>query len=377
MAYEVVPVSDARQLREFLRLPFALYRDDPLWVPPLVSRTRKTLDPARNPYFAKASLRLFLCLKDGTPAARLAVVLDDRRRQSSGSGEDGGGRTACFGFFESADDAEAVRRLFEAAEGYCLAQGVARLEGPFNPHHYSELGLQTDGFGTPPSFFQPYNPASYPAFLESAGYRVAARLQTMRNPRIREYLEGRYRERPGAEARHGYAVRPISRRHFHRDLEILREINNEAFSENWRFLPLSREEFDFASEGLRLVSPSNLILFVEHHGRPVAALHGALDINPALRRLHGRPGPLRALRFVADRRRIRTVIVFTVAIRPDHRHSRVYYALLTAFARAARRFDALETTWVSPANLPSVRAAESLGAEPDKTFAVYAKELRP
>jgi len=376
VAYKVVPVTDGRRFREFLRLPFALYRDDPLWVPPLVARLRKTLDPARNPYFANASLRLFLCLKDGTPAARLAVVIDDRLRDRRGGGGVGG-RTAGFGFFESADDAEAVRRLFEAAEAYGLAQGAASLEGPFNPHHYSELGLQIDGFGTPPSFFQPYNPPSYPALLESAGYRIAARLQSMRNPRIREYLEGRYRERPDAEARHGYVVRRISARNFRRDLELLREINNDAFSANWRFLPLGRKEFAFAAEGLRIVSPSDLILFAEHHGRPVAALHAVLDINPALRRLHGRPGPFRALRFLADRSRVRTIIVFTVAIRRDHRHSRVYYALLTAFARTARRFDALETTWVSPDNLPSVRAAESLGAAPDKSFAIYAKELRP
>jgi GNAT superfamily N-acetyltransferase len=376
MTYEIVPVSDKRRMRDFLLLPFALYRDDPLWVPPLVSRLRRTLDPQRNPYFANASLRLFLCLKDGTPAARMAVVIDDRHRgRRSGNGCDG--RLATFGFFESVDDVEAVRRIFEAAETYARSQGASSLEGPFNPHHYSELGLQIDRFGTPPSFFQSYNPPTYPALLEKTGFRVAARLQTMRNAQIREFLEGRYRERPDAGTRHGYIVRPISARHFRRDLEILRDINNDAFAANWRFLPLDREEFAFAAEGIRLVSPSDLILFVEHHGRPVAALHSVLDVNPALRRLRGRPGPLRAIHFLAERRRIRTIIVFSVAIRRDHRHSRVYFALLTAFARIARRFDALETTWVSPGNVPSVRAAESLGAAPDKTFAIYAKELRP
>lgn len=375
MAYEIVPVTDNRRLGEFLRLPFALYRNDPLWVPPLVSRLKKTLDPRRNPYFLNASLRLFLCLKDGAPAARLAVVIDDRRRSRRRDGCDA--RTAGFGFFESADDDEAVRRLFEAAEAYGLTQGASFLEGPFNPHHYSELGLQLDGFGTPPSFFQPYNPPTYPALLEKAGFRVVTRLQTMRNARIREFLEGRYPERSDADARRGYVARPISSRHFRRDLELLRDINNDAFAANWRFQPLGPEEFSFAAEGLRLVSPSDLILFVEHHGRPVAALHGVLDINPALRRLHGRPGPLRGLRFLADRRRIRTIIVFSVAIREDYRHTRAYYVLLTAFARIARRYDALETTWVSPDNLPSVRAAESLGASPDKTFGIYAKELRP
>jgi hypothetical protein len=159
MGYAVVSVSDEKRLKEFLRLPFFLYRDDPHWVPPVVSEVRRTLDTKRNPYFANATLRLFLCYKDGTPTARLAIVIDRLYEDKFGV------RTAFFGFFESTNDEEAVRRLFGEAEEVCRAEGVKILEGPFNPNHYSELGLQVDKFETSPSFFQPYNPAYYSALL--------------------------------------------------------------------------------------------------------------------------------------------------------------------------------------------------------------------
>jgi hypothetical protein len=371
MGYTVVPVSDEQRLKEFLRLPFVLYRDDPHWVPPVVSEVRRTLDPKRNPYFANASLRLFLGCRNGIPAARLAIVIDRLYEAKFGV------RTAFFGFFESADDDEAVRCLFGKAEEACRAEGVRILEGPFNPNHYSELGLQAGAFGTPPSFFQPYNPAYYPALLEKAGFRISVRFQTMKNDRAREYLSVRYGDRLRAVEPPGFTVRPISMRHLDRDLEAVREVNNDAFASNWHFLPLSPQEVAFSAKHFRLVTRPHLVFIAEHFGRPVGVLHCVLDINPALRKLGGRVGPLKFLRFLRDRSKIKKVIIFTVAIKTAYQHSRVYYLLLKEFVRMARDIETLETTWISPDNVPSVKAAETLGMTPDKTFAVYAKDLNP
>ena len=160
----------------------------------------------------------------------------------------------------------------------------------------------------------------------------------MKNDRIREYLDVRYGKRLEVAERPGYTVRPISLKHLSRDLESLRDVNNDAFAANWRFLPLSREEVAFSAKYLRLVTRPNFILIAEHLGRPVGVLHCVLDINPALKKLGGRPGPLNYLRFLGARKRIKKVIIFTVAIKNAYQHSRVYYLLLSAFARIARRY---------------------------------------
>ena len=173
MTYSVVTVSDKWRMAEFLRLPFDLYRNDPLWVAPLTAEVRRTLDPRKNPYFANASLRLFVCYRAALPVARLAVVISRAHQKAFGK------RAAFFGFFESVNDEEAVRHLFAEAEMYGRSENADVLEGPFNPHHYSEIGLQIDRFGTAPSFFQPYNPPFYPDLLEKAGFRISARFQTM------------------------------------------------------------------------------------------------------------------------------------------------------------------------------------------------------
>ncbi len=371
MTIAVRPAVTARVQRDFFRLPFRLYRGDPFWVPPVTSEVRRVLDSARNPYFAEASLRLLVGYADGAPAARLAVVINKRHERQFGV------RAAFFGFFESIDDERVAGALFEETEKEARADGAEVLEGPFNPHPYSEVGLQVDGFGASPRFFQPYNPPFYPRLVEAAGFRTEAVFQTMTNDAIGPGPNERGGVARAAGRAGGYVVRGLSLRDLEGDLERIREVNNEAFAGQWHFLPLSREEYAFSARHLKLVTRPDLVKIVEHRGRPVAVLHCVLDINPLLKRLGGRVGPIKYLRFLAGRGKIRRLIVFTVAVKAAYRHTRVFALLMEEFRRMSARFEAAETTWVSPDNPSAWRAAESLGMVPGKHFAVYAKRIRP
>jgi hypothetical protein len=371
MTYQVVSVSHPRDRETFLKLPHKIYSGDSNWVAPMTSEVRRTLDVRRNPYFKNASLQLFLCLADDEPVSRLAVVINKLHQKRCGSS------TAFFGFFEAKNDPEAMKALIREAEDYCWQHGVRELEGPFNPNHYSELGLQADRFGTPPAFFQTFNPSYYGPLLEHEDFHVAGSFQTMKNDDIGPYLLERYGPPASIAERDGYAVRSFRPYERALELERIREVNNDAFDGNWRFLPLTREEYVFSARYLSLVTEPELIQIVEHRGRPVAVLHCVLDINPLLRRLKGRVGPFKYLRFMSERHKVRSLIIFTVAIKKAYQHSRVYYYLLQAFRRMAEGYRSVETTWLSPENLPALKAAESLGMVPDKHFAIYAKSLRP
>jgi hypothetical protein len=370
VTYKVASAGGLGKLKPFLSLPRLVYANDPSWVAPLISEVCRTLDTARNPYFSGASLRLFVCFKNEAPAARLAIVISRPHERKFGR------RTAFFGYFESINDPEAANVLFRTAEDYCRAEGAAIMEGPFNPNHYSELGLQVDRFGTPPAFFQPYNPSYYADLLEGSGFRVSQRFQTMKNEDIGPYLLRRYGPPRELRDKNGFVVRAFRPADAAAELERIREVNNEAFADNWHFLPLSREEYDFSAKYMSLVTRPELIFIAEHRGAPAAVLHCVLDINPLLRRLKGRVGPLGYLGFRLGRRRVRNLIIFTVAIRPPYRHSSVYYLLLRAFQRAAASYETVETTWMSPDNVPALRSAGSLGMRPDKHFAIYEKTLK-
>jgi hypothetical protein len=369
MSYRVFPVTERGRLNDFLRLPFAVYRGDSNWVAPIISEVKRILDVKLNPYFAQASLGLFVCYNGDAPAARLAVVIDKNHERVFAR------RAAFFGFFESMNDREASKALFDEAERYCRIRGVEVLKGPFNPNHYSEIGLQIDKFGTVPAFFEPYHPSYYRALLAKAGFCVSTVLQTMRNDDLLKDLANRSEAVDGRAARNGYSIRSFSPADKERDLEGLREVNNDAFAGNWHFLPLSKEEYAFSAKYLSLVTRPDLIKIVEHRNRPVAVLHCVLDINPLLKGLKGRSGPIAYLRLRGGRRRLKTLIIYTVAVKKAYQHTRVFSLLLDAARGMAKDFEAVATTWILPENVPSVRAAECLGMKPVKHFAVYEKGL--
>jgi len=369
MHYTVRTVCDRRTMKDFLRLPSEIYRGDPFWVQPITSEVQRILDGERNPYFTEASVRLYVCYAGDRPVVRTAIILNPSHWEKFGE------RAAFFGFFEGMNDSEAVRCLFHEAEEVIKNLGVTSLEGPFNPNHYSELGVQIDRFGTPPTFFQAYNPPFYPALLDAAGFCRIKTLHTRKNEHIREFVLDRYGNDFAACGSAGYTVRSFKMNDFEADLERIREVFNDAFSSNWHFLPLTREEYLFSAKFLNLVTFPELITIVELKGEPVGVLECVLDINPLMKRLNGKVGPIKFLNFLRARKRIRNLIIYAVAIKKAFQGTRVYKLLLDSMCSLALDYDTLETTWMSDENLLALRAAEHLGLQRDKEFSIYRKVL--
>jgi hypothetical protein len=369
MAYHVETVCDRSSLRDFLRLPFVVYANDTHWVAPINAAVRRVLDKRRNPYFAQSSVDLLVCYRGVAPVARAAIIINRAHWQKFDD------RAAFFGYFESLDDTAATRLLFSHAEEYCRARGAECLEGPFNPNHYSELGLQASKFGTPPAFFQPYNPPYYMRLLQDAGFTVTHTFHTRKNARIGEYIRQHFGEKFLAPVPAGYTVRCFRMDDFDAELERMRQVFNDAFAHHWHFLFLSREEYRFAAKFLRLVTYPELITLVERRGEPVGVLQCVLDINPLLRRWHGTAGPIKYLRYQRHRRRLRHLIIYAAGIKKAYQRTRVHKLLFDALCRIAVRYDVLETTWMSEDQPLAIRAVEHFGLERDKDFVIYQKSL--
>ena len=369
MAFRVEQVVDQRLRRDFLDLPSTLYRDDPLWVPPLRSEVDRTLDAKVNPYFANGLLALFVCYRDDTPVARACAIINRNHWDKFGA------RAAFFGFFESEDDTEAGGRLFDAVAAYCRANGATTLEGPFNPNHYSELGLQVSGFGQPPVFFETYNPKYYPRLVENAGFHVLKRVHTRASANIAERVRRILKDKPPPRTRGEFRVRPARLFDMKHELERIREINNDAFDGNWHFLPLSQAEYSFAAKYLFFVTYPRLVGIAEREGEPVGVVQFCLDVNPLLRAMRGKAGPAAYLRFLSGRSRVRDVVMYAVGVKKAYQHTEVYRLLFEYGCWAIRDCRTMTTTWMADDNPAPLAAARRLGLEPSKYFAIYERNL--
>ncbi len=356
-------------MNDFHSVAADVYRNDPNWIRPPVSILREVLDPHKNPYFANASLRIFVCYSDQRPVCRSILVINhqywDRWKT----------RSAFFGFFEAADDPAGVQYLFASLGSAARDSGAESLEGPFNPNHYSELGILTDNFEDKPVFFEVYNPPYYSRLLAEAGFSESFRLHTMINTKIKETVNERFRvpfhPSPGSEI----SVRKFNILKYRKDLEILRDINNEAFRENMYFLPLSAREYDFAGKFFFLITKPSFILIAEHKGIPVGAVQFVLNFNALLQPIKGcmkfRHFPLLMLR----RRKVKELIVFTCGVKKAYRQTLILTALFNAGIEVLRNCSSLSTTWISDEKLGNV-AARLLDMKAYKHYSIYSKSIR-
>jgi hypothetical protein len=369
MSYQVQIISDSKVMQDFMALPFRIYKNDSEWVAPLISEVTRTLDQAKNPYFAGVDLKKFVCYKGNEPVARAIVVINPEHWKKFHI------KTAFFGFYESVDDEQASGVLLAKVEEYCRKQGAEFLEGPFNPNHYSELGMLVKNFERP-AFFEPYNPVYYPSSIKKSGFDVVYHIHTRINPEAGDRLNPLKINIKSNVEEKGFTIRHFNLLNMNSELERIREVFNDAFSENWHFLPVSLKEYLFSAKSLFAVTNPSLIQIVEHYGKPVGVLQCVLNINPLLQSLKGRIGITDTAKLLVQRKAIREVIVYAVGIKKAYQNSRVFFLLTDAMFKIASRYPVVYSTWMSDDNVSAVRASEIMGMKPYKWFDVYGKSIK-
>ncbi|WP_326571911.1 N-acetyltransferase [Actinacidiphila glaucinigra] len=375
-AVTVTPVYDRAATTAFVRLPYALHRDDPYWVAPLEREMRAFLDPRRNPFFDTAEARLFLARRGRRTVGRIAAVADPRfqERHDFTCGH--------FGLFECADDLEAAGALFDAAAAWLAGRGLTRMLGPLSFSVNDECGVLVDGFDGPPSVGIPYNPPYYADLLTGCGFGKAKDLLSWLVPMPPDG------EPPAAIARvaartladPAVRVRPLDRDRYEDDMAAIRDIYNDAWAENYASVPLTDAEFLHMAAQLKSVVHPELVRIAEVDGEPAAFTLWVPDVNQALRAARGRLTtwglPIGMLRISRAMGRITRVRGGTSGVRKEHRSRGLVAVLLADAQRAAFRLGYTETdlSWILEDNRGSNRHAQAMGGVHFRTHRLFERE---
>ena len=361
----VEPVEDRRGLRAFLRLPEDLYRDDPRWVPPLRRDERARLAPT-SPFFAHAEARLFLARRGGSVVGRVAGIIN---RLHLARWEDGAG---FFGFFETVRDPTVAEALLGEVTAWLRSQGLRVLRGPVNPSTHDECGLLVDGFDRPPCLLMPYNPPYYASLLEGLGLRPIRDLVSYA-VEVPQAVPARVARMAGVAEERGIRVRCLDPRRLPAETEVIRNLYNAAWGENWGVVPMTPEEAASLASRLRPVLVPGLALIAESGGRPVGFILGLPDINPALRLLRGRLTPWGVARYLWRRRRLEGSRLMALGVIPEARRQGVDAVLYREYLSAARRrgYRWIEAGWILEENAVTRRAVERWGGQVVKRYRLY------
>jgi GNAT superfamily N-acetyltransferase len=370
------PVRTRRELKRFVKVPFLLHRDHPQWVPPPVFERMQFLDRRKNPYFEHAEAEYFVAERDGEPVGRITAQVDERWDEHQG------GRDGMFGFFESVEDPDVARALLDTAEEWLRARGRERVLGPMDFTTNDEVGLLVEGHELRPMILQNWHPPFYRDLFEGLGYTKAIDL-------LMWYLElGKLKEgdqfapeihAAAAKAlrEEGISIRNIDKRNLGEEMRRFTEVYNEAWADNWGFVPATASEVEFHAKMLKQVIDEDWAFIAEKEGETVGVALTLPDINQALAKMGGRLLPFGWLRFLRAKRKIDRVRVFALGVKRDYRHSGVAAGLYLKHLEAASP-DGVpggETGWILETNGPMNRAMEGMGGEIVKRYRIYEKAL--
>jgi GNAT superfamily N-acetyltransferase len=370
---EIRPVADKRDLRTFIRLPWALYRNEPNWVPPLLMDVKKRLDRRRNPFFAHAEAEYFLAWRDGRPVGRISAHID--RNLNEFQGNDWG----LFGWFECEDDAEAARGLLDTAEAWLRERGRDRMVGPMDFSTNDECGVLIEGHDRTPIILTPWQHRYYPALLEGAGLTKA-----MDAFMWELYIDDREKvhssiwemsEKVATE--HGIDVRPMRKRDLQAEVQRFLEIYNSAWERNWGFVPLTEEEVRHYAKDLKPVLDENWAFIAQKGDETVGAALTLPDFNQVLHKLNGRLLPFGWAKALWHKRKIDRVRVFALGVKPEYQHTgvaaRMYELHFDSAARTPQTGG--EMGWILETNKAMNRAMEGMGGKIVRRYRFFEKDL--
>lgn len=368
MQVDISPVRSKKELDEFIKLPWKIYKNDPYWVPPLITDMKKILDRKKNPFFQHSEAELFLAKRKGELVGRIAAILNNNHNEFHNE------QTGFFGFFESINDSEVSYELLNTARTWVKEKGMRVLRGPMNFSTNETCGFLSEGFDASPVIMMPYNPKYYLELMEKFGLRRIKELYAYYFDRDMPIPERFVAITRKTHQDKSIKIRRINLKDIWNEVERIQTIYNDAWSRNWGFVPMTEAELKYMAKELKPIADPDIIYFAEVNGE-IAGFSLALpDYNQILRKVNGRLLPFGIFKLLINRKNINRIRVITLGVRQKFQKKRglaptFYYETYTRGKK--KGYSLAEFSWILEDNILMNRALQGLGAKLYKKYAIY------
>lgn len=363
-------------LDAFIQAAHEVYRGDPTWIPPLEMEIRERLTPWKNPFFQHAEGALFTAWQGGRVVGRCSAQIDHEHLRLH---DDGAG---FFGFFDTVDDPEVARALVNAAAKWLAERGMKRMRGPFSLSINEEVGTLVEGFETPAMVLMPHARTYQARLLEEVGMHKAKDLLAWR------YEVGTPHRRADKAWKEITALpevrfRSLRKKTLDEDIHTMLEIFNDAWSDNWGFVPATDAEARKIAQDMKLILDEDLAFFAEIDGRPVGLCVTLPNLNEAIRDLDGKlfPFGIAKLLWRMKVKGPKSARLMMLGLRRELRGIKRYGGLsLAMYVEVSKRgskkgIEWGELSWTLEDNHPINLGIKAMGAKVYKKYRVFERDL--
>jgi GNAT superfamily N-acetyltransferase len=374
---EVKPVTCKASKRDFLDVPHVVFKDDPHWVAPLYLERDEHLDPRKNPYFEHAEVQLFVAYKDGKPVGRISAQNDQLRLKTHND------NIGMFGFVDAIDDLDVFGALTNAAGNWLREKGRSGMIGPFSFSINDETGMLIDGFDTSPNMMMGHGRTFYGKNMDALGFTKAKDVIAYHydfGPKV-PALVTRVQQR--AMASGDFSIRPLKLSDMKNEIRLIMDIFNDAWSNNWGFVPWTEAELDKLGKDLKLLVTGNYAYIASYKGEPAAFVVTLPNLNNWIKGMNGKLLPFNWAKLAAKvlTKKPTSLRMPLMGVRRKFHGTPIGSALSILVIEAARKYHVSrggktgELSWILEDNYPVRKIIETFGCVPYKTYRIYEKAL--
>lgn len=366
------PVQDKKDLAAFINLPYQLYKNDPIWVPPLRDEQRGQFDPQRNPLLDHCERQLFLLEDGGKFIGRIAAFVDNLAVDFWNE------HIGLFGYFECVPDPEAGRALLEAARTWLRVRNCTAMRGPWS-FVSQEWGSVVEGFTPSPVIMGPYNPPHYNDYFTDFGLEKVKDLLCWYVSAAEGYdiPERILRLTDAVQERYDIRIRPLDMKRYDEEVKIIIELANSTIIDNWGYSPVTEAEVQAMAHDMKpVIQPKGVLFAEDREGRPIGFAIVLPDVNALLKGLNGRLFPFGFFRLLAGIPKLRRYRMFALGVVPAYQGKAVDSLLYRALYESLYAPDTwMEINYVLEDNWPMINAIKKLGCTPLRRYRVYEMKI--
>jgi len=368
---DIRPIRTARERRTFLTFPWRIYRDDPLWVPPLLPERAKMIDPERGVFFKRGQAEFFIAWKDGTPVGTISAAEDKPTNEFRRK------RECMFGFFECVEDYDVAEALLNHVIRWAKRRDLNALFGPFNLDYEDSYGVLIEGRDRPPALLCGHTPPYYQDFIEQFGFQPARGDNLAYAIDLDEdtpAMQRLSRLADGLRKRGRITIRGADLSHWEDEVDRVHRLLNAALAHLPDHIGWRRDALQAMLEPFRSIADPDLILFAEVNGEAVGWLPGIPNLNEAFIHANGLRYPWDYVKLWWHmRRQPECLAVKSVLVLPEYWGTGVSVSLFDEMARraTARGFKWADLSLTSEDNPYTPTLAERAGARLYKRYRVY------
>ncbi len=373
MAIQILEINlkKSSHVKEFAFLPWKIYKGDDTWVPPLKLALVDLLNP-KHPFYKTAQVKCWLAKKNGETVGRIMAVVNHKFNDYNKT------KNGFFGFFECIQENDVAKALLNTAEDFLTKKGMTAIQGPVNPSTNYECGLLINGHNDPPQIMMTYNPKYYQQFLEEMNYKKDKDLLAYQFD-INKGMPSKIKRIAEMVTKRGKVLfRHINLKDWDRDIAILQEIYNEAWEENWGFVPMTPEEFAHTAKDMKSIIDPSLLIIAEVNGEPAGFILTIPDFNQVFKKIpNGKLLPTGIFKILFGKKKITRTRTITLGVKSKFRRYGLETVLYTQCCQNIKDagYKENEMSWILEDNLLMNKPILAMGGVPYKTYRIYGKEL--